>query len=293
MNTVIIDKNDQKIELKGAKIYTNDHTIPLKLIDLLILTESAKITPKTIVNLTNENVPLLFLSNDSKKFAITLPAISKNSEQKVLQYKALSKNIEIAKELLYEKFTTHKTSLEKYDIVMSVDDELTSLALAKDIDTMMGIEGALARKYFGHYFSLFERKLTKGYRSKNPPLDPVNATLSYIYTLGYNTITAKLYMRGFEPSISYLHIPFRNHFALSSDILETLRSDINNFVADLFLSHTLTTDDFTLKGGVYLTQNGRTKLWTTLKPFMNQLNKKVNKKIATLKKQIEPNTTLS
>lgn len=293
MNTVIIDKNDQKIELKGAKIYTNEHTIPLKLIDLLILTESAKITPKTILNLTNENIPLLFLSNDSKKFSITLPAISKNSELKVLQYKALSKNVEIAKALLFEKFTTHKESLEKYDIVISIDDELTALALAKDIETMMGIEGAMARKYFGHYFSLFERKLTKGYRSKNPPLDPVNATLSYIYTLGYNMITAKLYMKGFEPSISYLHTPFRNHFALSSDILETLRADINNFVADLFLNQTLTTDDFTAKGGVYLTQQSRIKLWTILKPFMNKLNKKVNKQIAHLKKQLEPSTTLS
>lgn len=293
MNTVIIDKKEQKIELKGAKLYTNEHTIPIKLIDLLILTETVKITPKTILNLTNENIPLLFLSSDSKKFSITLPAISKNSELKILQYKALSKNKEIAKALLYEKFITHKASLEKYDITMDITDELAALALANDIDTMMGIEGALARKYFGHYFSLFERKLTKGYRSKNPPLDPVNATLSYIYTLGYNTITAKLYMRGFDPSISYLHTPFRNHFALSSDILEALRSDINNFVADLFLNKTLTTEDFTLKGGVYLTYQSRSKLWSILKPFMDQLNQKVNKQIVMLKKQIESSTTSS
>lgn len=293
MNTLIIDKENQKIELKGAKIYTSEHTVPLKLIDLLILTQNTAITPKTIIELTNENVPLLFLSNDSKKFALTLPAIAKNADLKVLQYKALSKNTAIAKTLLYEKFTTHKSSLETYDVHINIDEELEALSNAQTIECMMGVEGSFARKYFAHYFALFERKLTKGYRSKNPPLDPINAMLSYIYTLGYNTITAKLYMRGFDPSISYLHTPFRSHFALSSDMLEVFRADINNFVADLFLNKTLSTDDFTNKGGVYLTTESRRKLWSHLIPFMNELNKKSNKRIALLKKELEPSTILS
>jgi CRISPR-associated protein Cas1 len=150
----------------------------------------------------------------------------------------------------------------------------------------MGIEGAFARNYFKHYFSMFERKLSKGFRSKNPPQDPVNAMLSFVYMLTYHNITAKLYMRGFDPSISYLHTPFRNHFALSSDIMETLRADINIFVANLFLNNTLTTSDFTNKGGVYLKYTSRINLWKILKPFMNKINKKVNKQIIKLKKEI-------
>jgi len=286
MKSVIIDKNEEKLEIKGAKVYTKNHTIPCKLIDILILTESVMITPKTIITISNENIPLLYLSKDSKKFALTLPAISKNSELKVMQYRALNQNIDIAKRLIYEKITTHQNSLREFECDISIEDELTSLALAKDIDSIMGVEGAYARKYFGHYFAIFERKLTKGYRSKNPPQDPVNAVLSFIYTLVYHSITAKLYMRGFDPSISYLHTPFRNHFALSSDLMEPLRAHINNFVAKLFLDQTLTTDDFTLKGGVYLKYESRRNLWTILKPFMDSLNKQVNKQIITLKKEI-------
>ena len=286
MKSVIIDKNEEKIELKGEKVYTKNHTIPTKLIDILILTESVSISPKTIINISNKNIPLLYLSKDSKKFALTLPAISKNSELKVMQYKALNQNIDISKRLIYEKFIAHQKSLKEFDIVIDISNETASLALAKDVDSIMGCEGAFARRYFGHYFSIFERKLTKGYRSKNPPQDPVNALLSYIYTLAYYSITAKLYMRGFDPSISYLHTPFRNHFALSSDLLEPLRADINNFVARLFLNQNLTTDDFTNKGGVYLKYNSRINLWKILKPFMNELNKKVNKQIIILKKEI-------
>ena len=292
MRSIIIDKNDEKIELKAKKLYTKKHTIPLKLIDILILTETIEITPKTILNITYENIPILFLSKDSKKIALTLPAISKNSELKVLQYKALEHRLTIAKRLIYDKIITHQESLQEFDIDISTEDEIARLALCKNIDEVMGVEGAYAKKYFGHYFSIFERKLTKGYRSKNPPQDPINATLSYIYTLTYNSITAKLYMRGFEPSISYLHTPFRNHFALSSDLMEPLRAKINNFVAKLFLNKILTTDDFTNKNGVYLKYNSKTRLWKELKPFMDKINKKLNKQIITLKQEIlqnEPN----
>ncbi len=287
MRSLIIDKEGESLEIKGAKIYTKKHTIPTNMVDILILTESVIVTPKTIINITNENIPLLYLSKDSKKFALTLPAISKNSELKVMQYKALTHNVEIAKRLLYEKFVTHQKTLEEFEISINIQNELTALAMAKDIDSMMGVEGAFARRYFGHYFALFERKLTKGFRSKNPPQDPINAMLSFIYTLAYNSITAKLYMRGFEPSISYLHTPFRNHFALSSDIMEPLRAQINVFVAKLFLEGQLGMEDFTFKGGVYLKYQSRTNLWTILKPFMSQLNKQVNKQMAILKQEIQ------
>jgi len=287
MKSIIIDKSDESIAIKGAKLYTKKHTIPTKLIDILILTESVEISPKSLITIANENIAILYLAKDSKKFALTLPCISKNSEMKLMQYKALVYNVDIARRLLYEKFLSHQKSLERFDITIDITTEVATLALAKDVDSMMGIEGAFARRYFGHFFSLFERKLTKGYRSKNPPQDPINAMLSFVYMLTYHSITAKLYMRGFDPSISYLHTPFRNHFALSSDIMESMRADINNFVAELFLEKKLTTDDFTFKGGVYLRYESRRNLWKTLQPFMNTLNKKVNQQIAKLKKELQ------
>ncbi|QIR75240.2 CRISPR-associated endonuclease Cas1 [Sulfurospirillum diekertiae] len=240
----------------------------------------------------NANVPILYLTKDSKQFALTLPAMAKNGELKALQYANLSNNLSIAKKLLFDKFTTHKASLEHFDITISIDETLTHLALAQSIEEVMGIEGAFAKRYFAHYFSLFEKSLTKGFRSKNPPLDPINAMLSYIYTLSYYAITAKLYMRGFDPSLSYLHTPLRSHFALSSDLLEPLRASINCFVAELFLKQILHAEDFTCKNGVYLKYDTRRQLWTHLKPFMNSLNPQINRQIVMLKKNLEKNDAL-
>ncbi len=291
MNTLIIDKQNANVEVKSGKIYTQNHTVPLKLVDMLILTQNARIEPSAVLSITAADVPILYLANNSRHFAITLPAISKNSELKIMQYFAQKSRLQIAKSLIYEKFTTHQASLEEFDMPISIEEELRALALAASIQEVMGIEGAFAKRYFGHYFRLFERRLAKGYRSKNPPQDPVNALLSYMYTLGYYALSAKLYMRGLDPSISYLHTPFRNHFALSSDLLEPLRAQINNFVAKLFLDGVVTYDSFTLKQGVYLKSTSRRELWTHIVPFMNSMSKQNNTQIIKLKRQLKDATS--
>jgi len=285
MNSIIIDKKDN-VFLKNSKIYTSNHTIPLKLIDILVLSEEVTITPKDILKITNENIPILYISKDNKKLTLSLPLIAKNSELKIMQYNALSEKTQIAKHIIKTKFLTHKESLNMFDLDIEIAQYLNNLKNAKNIDEILGIEGAFAKKYFSLYFTLFDKRLAKGHRSKQPPLDPVNAMLSFLYTISYHLITAKIYIRGFEPSISYLHTPFRSHFALSSDLLETLRADINNFVAKLFIEKILPTNDFTKKNGIYLKYTSRIKIWKHIKPFMQNLNKKVNTQIINLKKEI-------
>lgn len=286
MKTLIVDKKAESVRLSASKLMTKNHTIPSKLIDLLIVTQDVEIKAKDILNISHEKIPILYISKDNRKMALTLPLMSKNSDLKVQQYEALHNRVYFAREFLEKKFTTHQQELEHFDVTLDISQELGALQRADSVDSLMGVEGSFARRYFKHYFALFERKLTKGYRSKNPPQDPVNAILSYVYTICYYTLTAKLSMRGFDASISYLHTPFRDHFALSSDIMETQRAAINTFVAKLFLNNYLNIEDFTFKGGVYLKNEARRNLWTHLKPFMDRLNKESNKSIAKLKSDI-------
>ena len=82
MNTLIVDKPQAHISYKAAKLYTAQQTIPVNLIDLLVITESVTIDTKSIINIANANVPILYLSNDNKHFALTLPAIAKNGDLK-------------------------------------------------------------------------------------------------------------------------------------------------------------------------------------------------------------------
>ena len=286
MKTVIIDKNTP-FDIKSGKVKAYNATIPLKLVDMLIISNEVDISSKDIITLTNDNIALLFMNKNSTKFSLTLPLIAKNTDLKVMQYRAIYKNLEIAKQILHEKITTHQKSLELLGGEIDILEELSQVALAKSIDTLLGIEGAFARKYFGRYFSMFDKQVSKGFRSKRPPLDPINALLSFVYTIMYNTITSRLYFRGFDPSISYLHTPFRSHYALSSDILEMLRADINLFVAKLFTQKHLTPADFSKNNnGIYLTQSSRRALWIHLKPFLDTMNTPTNQAITKVRKLI-------
>ncbi len=286
MNTIIIDKSQESVTTKSERLHTRTQTIPLRLVDMLIITQSVSLEPKTVLELTRREIPLLYLSKDGRQMALTLPARAKNSDLKIAQYKATQRSVPLAKLLLKEKFRSHAAQLETHGIVIDTTEDLSALALAKSTQEILGIEGHFAKRYFSRYFGLFERKLTRGYRSKNPPQDPVNALLSFVYTICYHSLAAKLYMRGFDPGISYLHTPFRDHFALASDLMEPLRAQINGFVAEEFLQRRLGMQDFSLKRGVYLKYNSRRELWKRLKPFMDGLNKTANNQIAQLKKEI-------
>ena len=185
-----------------------------------------------------------------------------------------------------KKTMCEKLQLANNDINIEIDEEIISINKALCINEIMGIEGSFARKYFKYYFELLPLDMHKSKRSKRPPNDPVNAVMSYWYSLYYNIITVKLLSFGFDPSIGYLHTAFRSHNALSSDFIEMFRADINSAVIPLFKNEILSNEDFTNKNGVYLKYDGRKKIWPEFIALNNSLKAKLDFEIANLKARI-------
>jgi CRISPR/Cas system-associated endonuclease Cas1 len=76
-------------------------------------------------------------------------------------------------------------------------------------------------------------------------------------------------------------VPFRTHNALSSDFIEIFRAEINHAILGIFRQKLLEKSDFSLKnGGVYLTFNGRKKIWSEFVSLISVLNPKLKKEIA-------------
>jgi CRISPR-associated protein Cas1 len=93
-------------------------------------------------------------------------------------------------------------------------------------------------------------------------------------------------MQGFELAIGYLHTPFRNHNALSSDMLEFFRHEINEAVLKFFTNGLVTTNDFYKKDGVYLNYEGRKKLYWPIKTLWTQLEPEIDKSLTWLRNQL-------
>ena len=104
-------------------------------------------------------------------------------------------------------------------------------------DQLRGYEGEAASIYFGVFDQLILQQkkdfIFKG-RNKRPPLDPVNALLSFVYTLLTNTITSALESVGLDPYVGYLHTDRPGRASLSLDLIEELRAVLaDRFVLSL------------------------------------------------------------
>lgn len=286
MKTVIIDKKDAVINIQSSVIKIEQQSIPFKFVDLLILNHRIALQTNDILKLTKNDISVLIISHANDNFSLIQSANTKNGEIKLAQYQAHQNHQIFAKEFIGKKIVSHSQQLHNHGISCDTEKELEQLKNASTIDEIMGTEGAFAVKYFKAYFTLLPSNMHKEKRSKQPPQDPVNAVLSYWYALYYNIITVKLISYGFEPSIGYLHKPFRQHNALSSDIMELFRADINEAVVHMFKNNILELEDFSKKGGVYLKFDGRKKIWSHFLALCDVLKPKLDEELANLKRLI-------
>jgi CRISPR-associated protein Cas1 len=284
MKSLILDKDDTTVVVKNSRIYFQEHSIALALIDTVVVASDVTLCSKTLLSLTKANVALLYIDKQSKNFAMTLPQYAKNSELKLAQYEARMHGIDIARFFVEQKIYRHL----KHIGFAAYEAWHTQLQQAESISALMGYEGAFASLYFEHYFATLPAYLHKGKRTKQPPQDPVNAVLSFIYTMVYHHMTAKLYKNGFEPSIGYLHTPFRAHQALASDMTELYRAMVNKHVAQWFIDKKLISKDFTRNNGVYMRYEARKKIWGDIQKLLYTIDKQATKDLVTLKKMIRP-----
>ncbi len=286
MKIAIIDKKDITLKIENSAIKFEGQTIPFRLIDILILNHRATLHTKDILKLTKENISILLISFNNDNFSIINSANAKNAEMKFAQYNSLKSKLIFAKYFISQKISSHAEHLRVHNINIDISEQLKQLDKSVGIDEIMGIEGSFARLYFKDLFKLFPQVLHKSKRSKQPPLDPVNALMSYWYSLYYNIIIIKLLSYGFEPSMGYLHAPFRTHNALASDILELFRAAINQAVVSVFRHKILDLEDFTKNKGVYLKYEGRKKVWSEFVNLVDMLKPQLDKEIANLKRMI-------
>jgi CRISPR-associated protein Cas1 len=100
-------------------------------------------------------------------------------------------------------------------------------ARAGSIDEVRGHEGMAGQVYF----SVFDRMIAGdreafqfGGRSRRPPLDRVNALLSFVYALLRHDIESALESVGLDPAVGFLHTDRPGRPSLALDLMEELRS---------------------------------------------------------------------
>ena len=98
-----------------------------------------------------------------------------------------------------------------------------SLAGARTLDEIMGIEGACSNAYFDALSGCVPADVTFDRRSRRPPRDLPNAALSYGYAILLSECVGALHAAGLEPSLGIAHAPTDKRPSLALDLMEQFR----------------------------------------------------------------------
>lgn len=145
---------------------------------------------------------------------------------------------------------------------------LRALAAADTLDTVRGLEGESAAQYFGVFGQLITQQRDAfpfGDRNRRPPLDRVNALLSYLYTLLRFDAAAALTAHGLDPAVGFLHRDRPGRSGLALDLIEEFRAPFADRLALTLINrqqiqpqHFHTTET----GAVLFTEAGRKEILT-------------------------------
>jgi CRISPR-associated protein Cas1 len=105
---------------------------------------------------------------------------------------------------------------------------------AADISVLRGLEGEAANHYFNAFDGMIvaqDQTFTMQARSRRPPLDPLNALLSFLYTILAHDCEAALEGVGLDPQIGFLHALRPGRPSLALDLMEEFRSILADRVA--------------------------------------------------------------
>jgi CRISP-associated protein Cas1 len=137
------------------------------------------------------------------------------------------------------------------------------LPCCETLDSARGIEGASAREYFAALDEMIVQQKDDFFfheRTRRPPLDRVNALLSFVYTLVMHDVVGALECVGLDPGVGFLHRDRPGRPGLALDLMEECRTWLaDRFVLSLINLRQLTAEDFqTLENGaVVLHDEGR------------------------------------
>lgn len=143
---------------------------------------------------------------------------------------------------------------------------LSSARQSSSMDELRGVEGLAAKDYFYAFDDLVLRNKDDFFftgRSRRPPLDRLNALLSFCYSILTNDCIAALQGVGLDPYVGLMHTDRPGRASLALDLVEEFRPVLaDRFVLTLVNTGAVKPDDFEIRenGGVFLSDSGRKKV---------------------------------
>lgn len=270
LNTLYVTSENSYLALDGENVVLFENKdelgrIPLHNLEGIVSFGYRGTSPALMGACAERNISLCYLTPQGKFLARVSGRIKGNVVLRQQQYdssrdEAIS--LEIAKNCIIGKVYNARWVLERAirDHSLQIDaekvkaasnflkDSLTLIQNSQSKDQLRGYEGEAASIYFGVFDQLIlqqKKDFIFTGRNRRPPLDPVNAMLSFVYTLLTNMVTSALESVGLDPYVGYLHVDRPGRASLSLDLVEELRAVMaDRFVLSLINRKMVTGKNF-------------------------------------------------
>ncbi len=204
----------------------------------LVLMGGAAASASALHECCRRGIPVVHLSGGGWFYGITQGLPHKNVELRAEQYAAArdaDRSLAVARPLVAAKIRNSRVLLRRNGEPAAADlRQLKALAAeaetARDAEALLGLEGAAARTYFAAFSTMLKGAARGGElgfdlesRNRHPPRDPINALLSFAYTLLTKDWVITLYAAGFDPLMGLYHQPRYGKPALALDLMEPFR----------------------------------------------------------------------
>ena len=225
--------------------------VPVHTLEGVICFGQVFVSPPVMQLCAERGVSISFLSRNGRFWARVQGPVSGNVLLRRAQYRWADDEercAAIAQAIVIAKISNSRAVLQRHarshvssEGINVVSDAITHLGeLIKRLDrsqplaTLRGVEGEAARRYFDvfrHLVLVQKEGFPFQERTRRPPLDNMNALLSFVYTLLAHDVSSALESVGLDPAVGFLHRDRPGRPGLALDLIEELRPYIADRLA--------------------------------------------------------------
>ncbi len=290
LNTLYVTTQNAYLFKEGESVVVkveneNRLRLPVHTLDGIVCFGAVSMSPFLMHHCAENDVSVSFLSEYGKFLARIQGPVSGNVLLRREQYRIADQpeaSAAIVRSFLIGKLSNVRTVLRRalrdhadktdFQILEKAEGRITQylqrLEKVRPVDELRGIEGEAAASYFDAFPQLITAKdpaFVFSGRNRRPPLDPVNALLSFVYTLLVHDCRSALEGVGLDPCVGYLHCDRPGRPSLALDLMEEFRSFFaERLVLSLINLKQIQAKDFSdsAGGAVTMTDDARKEVLT-------------------------------
>ena len=287
LNTLFVTSEDVYLSLEGENVLANKGQqvaarYPLHTLQTIVSFSYAGASPALMGACASRGIGLAFCSPGGKFLARVCGESSGSVLLRREQYRIaddLSRSCGIARNMIFGKHCNSAASIQRTlrdhaprvegcgleSAVEQLKALMPQVLEVSDMEALRGLEGVGAAAYFGVFDRLLLNRKEDFFfhgRSRRPPLDRVNAMLSFSYSLLAHDCASALESAGLDSYVGFMHRDRPGRTSLALDLMEELRPCMaDRFVLTLVNNRVIRPEDFQTQdsGAVLLSEDGRKK----------------------------------